>query len=87
MITGLADRPTEDVYHGRDTKQPRRLPKTIRPALRRRLDTIHAAASVQDLGAVRGARFEPRKATVRDLQRARERPVPRDLQIRRGQCE
>ena len=49
MIQSFGDVPTEDVHHGRDTKQARRLPKQLWGVIRRKLDMVHAANSLHDL--------------------------------------
>lgn len=58
MIRSLADTGTEDVYYGRDTKAARRLPKALWPAVRRKLDMLHAASSLSDLRTPPGNRLE-----------------------------
>ena len=45
----VRDEPTSDVYHGRETKAARTLPKELWPVIRRKLDAIHQARSLQDL--------------------------------------
>jgi proteic killer suppression protein len=58
VIRSFADAGTEDVYYGRDTKAARRLPKALWPAVRRKLDMLHAASSLSDLRAPPGNRLE-----------------------------
>ena len=61
MIQTFGDEPTSDVYHGRETKAARRLPKNLWPAIRRKLDAIHQARSLQDLRLPAGNRLEALK--------------------------
>lgn len=49
MIQSFGDTPTEDVYHRRETKQARKLPKVIWRVIWRKLDMVHAAHSLHDL--------------------------------------
>lgn len=61
MIRSFADDETADVYYGRDTKAARRLPKTIWPVIRRKLDAVHRARTVADLRLPSGNRLETLK--------------------------
>ena len=58
MIRSYADEPTADVYYGRDTKAARRLPKPLWPIIRRKLDALHRARTLQDLRLPAGNRLE-----------------------------
>jgi proteic killer suppression protein len=59
VIRSFADQATADVYVGRDSKPARRIPKPLWPAVRRKLDAVHRARSVQDLRWPSGNRLEP----------------------------
>ena len=61
MIRSFADAWTIDVYYGRDTKIARRLPKPLWPVIRRKLDALHRARSIQDLRLPAGNRLEALK--------------------------
>lgn len=63
MIRTFGDKPTSDVYHGRETKEARKLPKNLRPTIRRKLDALHHARSLQDLQLPAGNRLESLKGT------------------------
>lgn len=49
MIVSFADQTTEDIYHGKDTKAARRIPKSVWPVAQRKMDMINAAHDVSDL--------------------------------------
>ena len=61
MIRSFGDVATADVYYGRDTKAARRLPKPLWPAIRRKLDALHRARTLQDLRLPAGNRLEALK--------------------------
>ena len=58
MIRCFADRATEHVFYGEDTKAARRLPKVLWPLVRRKLDLLHGVSSLKDLAVVPGHRLE-----------------------------
>jgi toxin HigB-1 len=49
VIVSFADKTTEDIYDGRDTKAARRLPRALWERIRIKLDLLNAAVSLQDL--------------------------------------
>jgi len=49
VIRSFADAATECVFYAEDTKAARRLPKPLRPVIRRKLDYLHAARSLSDV--------------------------------------
>jgi proteic killer suppression protein len=49
VIRSFANQATADVYVGRESRAARRFPKPIWPVVRRKLDVLHRARSVQDL--------------------------------------
>ncbi|MBI3047413.1 MAG: type II toxin-antitoxin system RelE/ParE family toxin [Acidobacteria bacterium] len=61
MIRSFGDEATADVYYGRDTKAARRLPKPLWPVIRRKLDALHRARTLDDLRLPAGNRLEPLK--------------------------
>ena len=61
MIRSFDDAGTADVYYGRDTKVARRLPKPLWPVIRRKLDALHRALTIQDLRLPAGNRLEALK--------------------------
>lgn len=61
MVRSFADRATADVYYGRDTKAARCLPKVLWPVIRRKLDAVHRARTLQDLRLPAGNRLEALK--------------------------
>jgi proteic killer suppression protein len=48
VIISFADTTTADIYHGRDTKAARRLPRALWSRIQRKLDILNACASVED---------------------------------------
>lgn len=58
MIRSFGDPATADVYYGRDTKAARRLPKTLWPVIRRKLDGLHRSRTPHDLRLPAGNRLE-----------------------------
>ena len=61
MIRSFGDAATADVYYGRDTKAARRLPKPLWKVIRRKLDALHRARTLQDLRLPAGNRLEALK--------------------------
>jgi len=58
MIINFADKATEDLYNGYDTKAARRIPRSIWKAVRLRLDAMDGAKQPQDLRFPPGNRLE-----------------------------
>lgn len=65
MIQSFADAATRDVFDGTNSPAARRIPKAIWPVVRRKLDLVNRATSVQDLAAAPGNRFEVLKGDQR----------------------
>lgn len=49
MIVNFADRATEDIYHGTDSKAARQIPNTVWRIAARKLDMVNAAHDLRDL--------------------------------------
>ena len=58
MIVSFASKAAEDLYHGLDSKQARRIPHTLWHTARRKLDWLNAAVSLSDLKAPPANRLE-----------------------------
>jgi len=58
MIRDFADQGTEDIYHGENSRQARKIPQDIWPVARRKLDMIENAHDIRDLRAPPGNRLE-----------------------------
>lgn len=58
MIRSFADAATADLFHGRDTKAARRVPKALWSIVARKLDYVNVAAAVQDLRVPPGNRLK-----------------------------
>jgi len=61
VIRSFGDTTTADIYYGRDTKAARQLPKPLWPVIRRKLDALHRARTLQDLRLPAGNRLEALK--------------------------
>lgn len=61
MIRTFGDQATADVFYGRETKAARRLPQTLWPVIRRKLDALHRARTLRDLQLPAGNRLESLK--------------------------
>lgn len=58
MIQSFADQATADVYYGTESRQARRLPKDLWPVIRRKLDALHRAKTLDDVRWPAGNRLE-----------------------------
>ncbi len=59
MICGFGDQGMEDVFYHENTKAARKAcPEAVWPAAGRKLDLLHQAKDLRDLGRVPGARLE-----------------------------
>jgi len=58
VIRDFGDQTTEDIFHGRNTKHARRVPREIWTVAARKLDMINKAISVRDLRAPPRNRLE-----------------------------
>jgi proteic killer suppression protein len=58
MITSFADRTSEDIYHGAETKAARRIPKDLWSIARRKLDMLNRATLPADLKSPPGNRLK-----------------------------
>jgi proteic killer suppression protein len=63
VIRSFGDRATEDVFHGRETRLARSLPKALWPVIRRKLDALNAAHTLDDVRCPPGNRLERLKGT------------------------
>ena len=61
MLKNFQDRSTGDVFHGENTPAARRIPQTIWPAARRKLDLLNAAHQLKDIAVPPGNRLEALK--------------------------
>jgi toxin HigB-1 len=65
MIRSIADKTTQDIFDGINSKSSRALPLTLHSKAGRLLDLINAAASVNDLRVPPGNRLEALKGDKR----------------------
>ena len=61
MILNFADKTTEDIYDGVDSKAARRIPRTVWAAAIRKLDMLNAASDLRDLRVPPANRLEALK--------------------------
>jgi len=64
MIVGFADKATEDVYNGIDSRDARAIPKALWRLVVRKLDMLDAANDPRDLRAPPGNRLEKLKGDL-----------------------
>ena len=65
MIRSFDDNATRDVFDGKASKVARSIDKTIWPVIRRKLDAVNAAATLDDLRSPPGNRLEALKGDQR----------------------
>ena len=58
MIINFADKTTEDIYNGHDSKSSRRIPRSVWKVAVRKLDMINAAHDLRDLRVPPANRLE-----------------------------
>lgn len=63
MIINFADKTTEDIYNGVDSKPARKIPMVIWSIAQRKLDMIDAAAEIKDLKIPPANRLEKLKGS------------------------
>lgn len=61
MILNFADKTTEDIFNGVDSKSARRVPQTVWTVTVRKLDMLNAAADLRDLRIPPANRLEALK--------------------------
>ena len=58
MIKSFGNKTTEDIFHGSNTRNARKLPKTLHDKARRLLDQLNAAPTIHFLKIPPGNRLE-----------------------------
>ena len=58
MIRGFADKVTEDLYHGKNSKDARQIPRSTWKIVHRKLDMLNRAVSLRDLRVPPSNRLE-----------------------------
>lgn len=61
MIIDFADKTTEDIFHGLDSKHARKIPRIIWQVIIRKLDMLNAAHNIKDLRIPSANRLEALK--------------------------
>lgn len=64
MIADFADKATEDLFHGTDTRDARTIPKEIWSVARRKLDAVNGAHVLKDLRVPPANRLEKLRGTL-----------------------
>jgi proteic killer suppression protein len=64
VITSFGDKGTEDVYHGTESKEARKLAAAVRAGAVKKLDMINAAFDLKDLKVPPGNRLEKLKGSL-----------------------
>ena len=67
MIKSFGDKSTEDVFHGRRSRQARKLPSETITIAFRKLDMLNAAHQLDDLRSPPGNRLEALKGDLKDF--------------------
>jgi len=67
VIRGFADKVTEDFYHGKNSRDARRIPKSIWKVVQRKLDLLNRAASLRDLRVPPNNRLEKLRGDLEGL--------------------
>jgi toxin HigB-1 len=67
----VADRITQDLYDGINSKEARKIPKQLWPVVVRKLDMLNAAHALVDLSAPPGNRLEALKGKRKGFQSIR----------------
>ena len=65
MITGFGDQTTQDLFDGVNSKEARRIPKSLWSVVARKLDMINTAHELRDLSAPPGNRLEALKGNLK----------------------
>ena len=58
VIVSFADAATEDIYHGRNTKAARRIPRSVWSRIQMKLDLLNAASRLEDIAVTPASRLE-----------------------------
>ena len=58
MIVGFGDKTAEDVFVGKNSRDARRVPQSLWPIARRKLDMLNAATDIKDLRVPPANRLE-----------------------------
>ena len=64
MIVNFADKATEDIYHGTDSKAARQIPNTVWRIAARKLDMVNSAHDLRDLKIPPANRLEQLKGKL-----------------------
>jgi proteic killer suppression protein len=64
MIVNFADKATEDIYHGTDSKAARQIPNVVWRIAARKLDMVNAAHDLRDLKVPPANRLEALKGKL-----------------------
>jgi len=67
VIRAFADKATEDVFHGNESRAARAFPSSLWPLVRRKLDMLHAAHDIHDLRVPPGNRLEKPRGDRRGM--------------------
>lgn len=67
MIHSFGDKATEDLFHGKKSRQARKFPSEIIKVALRKLDMLNAAYHLEDLRSPPGNRLEALKGELSDF--------------------
>lgn len=67
VIVSFGDATTEDIYHGRNTKAARRIPKLLWSRIQMKLDLLNAASRLEDIAVAPANRLEKLRGDLAGL--------------------
>ena len=67
MIASFGDRATEDLFHGRRSTRVSRYPRGVAEAATLKLDSLNAAAALQDLRTPPGNRLKALRGDMKGM--------------------
>jgi toxin HigB-1 len=67
VIASFADKVSQDLYNGANTKEAQTIPKALWPTVTRKLDMVNAAHALFDLSSPPGNRLEALKGNRKGL--------------------
>ena len=88
MIVSFADVTTADIFHGRDTKAARKLPRTLWRRIQQKLDLLNACTTIEDLRVPPANHLEKLKGDLAGFYSVRVNQQYRIVfRFAAGQCE
>ena len=67
MIRSFADKKTQDIFDGVNSKEARKIPRNLWKIARRKFDMLNAAVKIDDLRSPPGNRFEKLSGDLKEF--------------------